>query len=177
MPLWRLSSHFAYDQWIIQGTQSGKNVATIFQRQEEQRRLLSGNTKLWTSFATEKESSYYYTMRRYLRNEILCILIASYAYAAAIGPFEILRHVLNSGAHSLQLSSAKKSRPIDDRPIWTQRKHIPTPTKVEVPQETILSSIEFPEDRSFVSIDAGRPSIPAVNLSQLPSKPRDPPSA
>jgi len=80
-------------------------------------------------------------MRQYLRNGILCILIASYAFIAAVGPFEILRHVLNSGAHLHQLA------------------------------------IEFPEDRSFVSIEAGRPSIPAVNLSQLPSKPRDPPSA
>jgi hypothetical protein len=116
-------------------------------------------------------------MRQYLRNGILCILIASYAFIAAVGPFEILRHVLNSGAHSHQLASAKKSQPIDDRPIWTQRKHIPSPTKVDVPQEAALSSIEFPEDRSFVSIEAGRPPIPAVDLSQLPSKPRDPPSA
>lgn len=116
-------------------------------------------------------------MRQYLHNGILCIVIASYAYVVTVGPFEILRHVLNSGAHSHELSSAKKSQPLDDRPIWTQRKHIPSSTKVEVPQETILSSIEFAEDRSFVSIEVGRPTIPAANLSQLPSKPRDPPSA
>jgi hypothetical protein len=116
-------------------------------------------------------------MRQYLRNGILCIVIASYAYVVTAGPFELLRHVLNSGTHSHQLASEKNSQPLDDRPIWTQRKHIPSSTKVEVPQETVLSSIEFPEDRSFVSIEAGRPTIPAANLSQLPSKPRDPPSA
>ncbi len=116
-------------------------------------------------------------MRQYLRNGILCILIASYAFIAAVGPFEILRHVLNSGAHSHLLASEKNSYPIDDRPIWTQRKHIPSSTKVEVPQETVLSSIEFPKDRSYVLIEIVRPAIPAADLSQLPSKPRDPPSA
>jgi hypothetical protein len=116
-------------------------------------------------------------MGQYLRNGILCILIASYAFIATVGPFEILRHVLNSGAHSHQLASEKNSHPLDDRPVWTQRKHIPSSTKVEVPQETVLSSIEFPEDRSSVSIEAGLPTIYAPNLSQLPSKPRDPPSA
>ncbi len=116
-------------------------------------------------------------MRQYLRNGILCILIASYAFIAAVGPFEILRHVLNSGTHSHQLASEKNSHPLDNRPVWTQRKHIQSPTKVEVPQATVLSSIEFPEDRLFVSIEAGRPTIPVADLSQLPSKPRDPPSA
>ena len=116
-------------------------------------------------------------MRQYLRNGILCIVIASYAFIAAVGPFEILRRVLNSGTHTHQLASEKESHPLDNRPVWTQRKHIPSPTKVELPPETVLSSIEFPEDRSLVSIEAGRPAIPAADLSQLPSKPRDPPSA
>jgi hypothetical protein len=116
-------------------------------------------------------------MRQYLRNGIICIVIASYAYVVTVGPFEILRHALNSGAHSHQLASEKNSQPLDDRPIWTQRKHIQSPTKVEVPQATVLSSIEFPEVRLFVSIEAGRPTLPAADLSQLPSKPRDPPSA
>jgi hypothetical protein len=112
------------------------------------------------------------------KHVVLGVLIPGYLAVALAGHLEVLRALINTGGEPHQITSEQKSRPLDSRPYWTQRKHLlPSTEKVEGPSELTCSIPESTGDWSFTVFQicsftslSARPVFP-------PYRPRDPPSA
>ena len=115
-------------------------------------------------------------MRSIARKSVYCALIASYTLIATAGTFVAYRSFINPGDDHLQLDAQKKSRPIDQRPTWTQQKHLISSTKIEASAATISSAEKSGLLRHSIPLGVTRHPAPLVELVRLPSKPRDPPA-
>jgi hypothetical protein len=120
---------------------------------------------------------YYYIVRNNLKHTVLVLLISGYALFALAGYLEILRNVLNTDSHVHHVTSAKESHPFDSRPYLAQGKYLPVSTKIEVPPETILSTIQYPTNQLFTFSSMSPDVVISVISVYNPSRPRDPPIA
>ena len=125
-------------------------------------------------------------MKSGILNEVKCVmkhivlagLIAGYLIVTLSGHLQVLASVINSGGEPHQVTSAKKSHPIDSRPVWVYKKHLLPPTKkVEAPTEATLSITPSRPTPAFVIIQAPADSTVNLHFVYLPYRPRDPPSA
>lgn len=113
-----------------------------------------------------------------MKHTVLGFLIAGYLSVALAGHLDVLGRFINSAGTPHQVESAKESRPIDSRPSWTQRKHLPpSTTKVECPSEAILLIAEAPSEWSFADIRVSVTISAPAQTTYPPYRPRDPPSA
>ena len=113
-----------------------------------------------------------------MKHIVLAVLLAGYLVVSLGGHLQILASVINSGGEPHQVTSAKKSHPIDSRPVWVYKKHLlPSIKKVEGPTEATLSIAHSPSSPAFVILQA--PADSTVNLHSIHPlyRPRDPPSA
>jgi hypothetical protein len=113
-------------------------------------------------------------VNRVLTYLVVCCVLVGYLFIATAGHISLLSNVLNSTGTSQSISVEGKSRPIDTKPVWTQRKHIPSSIKIEVPAAGLVVVTQPPlEDRSVPLVTI----VPRVD-SQLeefhPYLPRDP---
>ena len=113
-----------------------------------------------------------------IRKIVVVGLVSGYLTVTLLGHYEFLAHLLNSGPESQQVTSEKKSQPIDSRPYWTQKKHLPISTKAsEWLAETASATARFFYDQTLVNTRVPPTTDLPAKIFHLPYKPRDPPSA
>jgi hypothetical protein len=128
--------------------------------------------------ALVQEILYLSFVRQPIRHIIVLGLTVGYLTVTLLGHYGFLAHLLNTGAECQQVTSEKKSQPIDSRPYWTQKKHLPLSTKTpEWLAETANTASHFFFDQAF-----GKTRVPPSTdlpgkVFYVPYQPRDPPSA
>jgi hypothetical protein len=133
---------------------------------------------LHQSIATLEEIAYLDIVKGRMKHTTIGLLLAAYLLVAFASHFEVLGRLVNTAGQSHQIAAAKKSRPIDSRLYWTQKKHLFSSRRnVESPSEAAFSIPESPHDRTFAATCISAFGFLSRQPLRLPYRPRDPPSA
>jgi hypothetical protein len=120
---------------------------------------------------------YLVLMKRMARRAITSGLIAGYLLVAVSWQLEALGSFLNTSGELHHVTSARKSRPIDSRPYWTQWKHIPLSPKSGDQPQLLLPSAQVRHDPVVHVVRITTGSSLAPQSEDHPNNPRGPPSA
>ena len=77
-------------------------------------------------------------MKQRATHILVVVLVTCYLVVALTGHIAVLSVVLNSAGDSQCVTPEGKSKPIDSKPVWTQRKHIPTTPKIDIPADALV---------------------------------------
>ncbi len=106
-----------------------------------------------------------------------CLALACYLLVALGTALPLLIGPLWVGGETYQPATAGKSLPTENRPIWTERKHIPPSTKVETSDVHLRFDCPVPQEQEFVLLQTVFPSALPLPYVYLRFWPRDPPAA